>query len=214
MGQNISIRRVRPFTYVFPKIPFGGSTTGYDLPRTIPHIRTSEQRIALSLFREARASNNDYLSFLFLWQVLEVKGAQAVGFIDKIFRKHRHKLHLDPSYISRLPLAGRTLGSYLQENFRHAIAHIKRKPGKRPLEIDVLSERRNLAISTLVVEAFAEYFIREELSLGELSLARRRNGGIPVYADSSRIVTDRMIPARWPSTLPVRKKVSRSRKRA
>jgi hypothetical protein len=69
-----------------------------------------------------------YLSFLFYWQVLEIEGYQAIGFIDKVYRKHRTHLRLSESEISRLPLAGRSLGKYLSDDCRHAIAHITRRP--------------------------------------------------------------------------------------
>jgi len=48
-----------------------GHSVGYDINR-IPEIETEEQRDALVLFREASSSNNDYLAFLFFWQVIEI----------------------------------------------------------------------------------------------------------------------------------------------
>jgi hypothetical protein len=85
------LKEAEPSIHTFPRIPFGGSMIGYDLT-TIPLIENAAQRIALALFREARASNNDFLSFLFFWQVLETNGGDPVGIINKTLRKQRNRL--------------------------------------------------------------------------------------------------------------------------
>jgi hypothetical protein len=184
-----------PCAYTFPKIPFGGTTIGYDLWR-IPRITTEEQRQALALFREARASNSAYLSFLFCWQVMEVGGGQPEGYITRSWRRHRDSVRLDPGYIDRLRLGDRSLGYYLREDCRNAIAHITRRPGRRALELDRLDERERLAISTVVVGAFAEMFIRDRLALTELHLVRPRGGGLPVFMDPEELDTRHFVRIR------------------
>lgn len=67
------LSRARPRVRIFPNIPIGGQVNGYGISE-IPKIETEQQRIALTHYREARASNNEFLSFLFYWQVLEVEG--------------------------------------------------------------------------------------------------------------------------------------------
>lgn len=178
----LSLRQARPSTFSFPRIPFGGAITGYNISR-LPYIETDEQRTALALFREACASNNDYLRFLFHWQVLEVRSAtEPVGFINKAFRNSRAKLRISDSDLRKLPLEGRPLGIYLENDCRHAIAHLMRRPGEKKIEIDDPADRLRLTYSARVIEAFAEHFIRETLQLNKVVfLHHLKRGMIPVY---------------------------------
>lgn len=185
-----SLRSARPTLFLFPRIPWRGGTTGYGLSQ-IAHIQTEEQRVALALLREARASNNDFLSFLFYWQVLDVGGGNPERTVNDALRRHRRELNFDFEILDRLPLAGRPLGRYLLDDCRHAIAHIRRRPGRRRLDLDDPEERKRLAISVRVMEYFAEYYIRHKLRLSEtLSLVRPRSGGFPRFVDRSH-------PKRW-----------------
>jgi len=185
-----SLKQAEPSIFTPPRIRFSGGVGGYDLTR-IAHVETEQQRVALALFREASASNNDYLSFLFYWQILETRGNDPVGFINKTFRKCRSQLRLDARYIAQLPLAGRPLGQYLLDDCRHAIAHIRRRPGKKNLDLDQPSERLRLTLSSRVIAAFARYYIREVLGLkNTLHLVQRKRGDIPVYADR-KLLADR-----------------------
>ncbi len=182
-----SLKTCRPVVFTFHKIAFEGIAGGYDLV-TIPPIKNETQRLALALFREAHASNNDYLSFLFFWQVIEVDGTDPIGFVDRTYRKQRSQLALDPETMSKLPLANRTLGKYLSDDCRHAIAHIRRSPGKKNLDVDKSSERLRLARSVTVIKEFAEYYIRDHLDLDErLYLCSRNKREIPRYIDSATL---------------------------
>lgn len=173
-----------PNIFTFPRIPFGGNVVGYDIAR-IPKIETETQRVALTLFREAAASNSDYLSFLFYWQVLETNREHPESVIKRIHRKHRDRLHISQSDLASLPLNGRSLGSYLHDDCRHAIAHITRRPGKKKMELDRAEERTRLAISTRVMKAFAEYYIRHVLNPQEhLYLVRKSPRAFPIFADN------------------------------
>ncbi len=181
---KLSLEDARPFTRDPPRIPCGGIVLGYDLTR-IPHIKTDEQRTALALFREAHASNNDYLSFLFYWQVLEVTGQKPEGVVDKTWKKDRARIRLPKSDVDNLPLGGKTLGHYLLDDCRHAIAHIRRKSGKKTLDLDKPAERSRMTYSADVIKAFADYYIREILGLTEhLYLVRRKRGDFPIFVDS------------------------------
>jgi len=188
---NYSLRNAKPNIFTFRRIPFSGNVIGCGINR-IPHIQTKSQRIALGLFREANASNNDYLSFLFFWQVLEVDGRDAKGFIDKTFRRNRDRLRINSSDINNLPLGGRSLGQYLSDDCRHSIAHIKRKPGKKELDLDNFDERIRLTLSTRVIKSFAEYYIRQVLNLTDfLYLVRRKRGDFPIFADLQMLRNNR-----------------------
>lgn len=198
--KDYSLKDAKPNIFTFPRIAFSGNAVGYDIFR-IPHIETAAQRIALGLFREANASNNDYLSFLFFWQVLETGAGDPAGFINKAYRKHHSHFWAVSADIARLPLNGRSLGNYLLDDCRHAIAHIRRRPGKTRIDVDKPSERLRLALSSSVIKKFAEHYIRESLGLKNiLFLAYRKRGEIPVYIDyqdpGSRQYRS-VLPAKW-----------------
>jgi hypothetical protein len=163
---------------------------GYNLT-SLPKVETQDQRVALALFREARSSNSPYLSFLFHWQVLEVgRGAKPDRFVDRTLQKGGARLRLPTADVQSLPLGLRSLGQYMLDDCRHAIAHIKRKPGKKRLDLDSGDERMRLTISARVMEVFSEHYIREVLGLREqLHLVRRRGGTFPVFADEATLRT-------------------------
>ena len=201
---ELSLDEAKPFMSAPPRIPSGGIVLGYDLTR-IPHVETDEQRIALALFREAHASNNDYLSFLFYWQVLEVKGQKPEDVVDRAWRKDRTHVRLLKSDIDNLPLAGQRLGHYLLDDCRHAIAHIRRKSGKKTLDLDKPAERIRLTYSVRVIKAFAEHYIRDVLGLTEhLYLVRRRRGDFPTFVDSQTMRSGQFKQAYPSAKLPRR----------
>jgi hypothetical protein len=186
-----SLREAKPSIFTFPRIAFGGNVVNCDLHR-LPHVQTNEQRTALALYREASAANTTYLQFLFYWQVMEVgPGADAIGFVNRAWRRDRDRIHIQQSAVDALPLQGRTLGKYLSDDCRDAIAHIRRKPGKTKLDLDVREERSRLAASTWVVKAFAEHYIRSRLGLTEyVYLVRPRRGGVPRFVDTRTLRTN------------------------
>ena len=80
------------------------------------------------------------------------------------------------------------LGDYLQEDCRHAIAHVRRKPGRTPLKFDDDEESARLTISSRVTEGLAEHYIRTELGVTEsMYLVRRRGRGFPEYLDEAAL---------------------------
>ncbi len=187
---NRPLKLAKPTFRTFPRVPFRGNTVGCDLHR-LPHVQTNEQRVALALYREAGAANSSYLQFFFYRQVMEVgRGADAVNFVNSAWHKDRARLHVQESEVNGLPLAGRTLGRYLLDDCRDAIAHIRRKPNKTKLDLDVREERSRLANSTWVVKAFAEYYIRARLHLTtHVWLMRPRRGGVPRFMDEQTLMS-------------------------
>lgn len=160
-------------------------TIGGDLV-AIPHVETEQQRIALALFREAKASNNNYLSLLCFWQVLEVDGEKSRVVADRIMAQASKHPRLDRLFIDKLPLAGRTLGAYLEEDWRHAIAHIKRWAGRKVTDLDSLEERTLITFGARATEALAETFIRDELGLTKSAILVRPRRDGPSFRASCR----------------------------
>src|SRR2546421_2917236 len=186
------LQDAKPTLFTFPRTAFGGNVVNCDLHR-LPHVQTEDQRKALALYREAGAANTVYLQFFFYWQVMEIGiGADAVGFVNRSWRRDRNQLRVQQSEIDALPLGGRTIGKYLLDDCRDAIAHIKRKPGRAKLDLDVREERGRLQISTWVVRAFAQHYIQSRLGLTDhVYLVRPRAGGVPRFVDTQTLRTAR-----------------------
>ncbi len=183
LSGDIPLSKARPRTFTRPNVPFGGDVTPYELSR-IPKVETDSERIALTLFREARASNNIYLSFLFFWQILEIMGDKPEKLIERAYRRDRQRLMLHSDDLAALPLQGRSLSNYLRDDCRDAIAHINRKPGKRKLELDKVEERTRITVSTRVIRAFAEYQIVHGIGLkASLYLVRASPRSVPIFSE-------------------------------
>jgi hypothetical protein len=180
---DASLSGAMPSIRTFPRIANKGITYGSNLIQ-IPLVRTKVQRVALALFREADSANNEYLSFLFYWQTLEIDGRDPVGFVNKTLLRNSSRLGYSRDDLARLPLAGRSLGYYLLDDCRHAIAHIRRKPGRKTIDVDQLEERSRIVRSTRVLREFARFYISDVLGLSErLYLVRQTSRSFPVFAD-------------------------------
>jgi len=184
--EGYTLRQATCNTFTFQKVPFAGHVVGCSI-HTIPKVENQNQRMALILNREALSSNNDYLSFLFYWQILSITGNNPIGWVNKVFRKHRSKLYINEDELKYIDFKGKTIGDYFNDDRRHAIAHIKRIGNKTTLDFDTLEENREAAVSTRVVAEFAKYYINYELKLDKkLYLVKRCNGDqFPFYADES-----------------------------
>jgi len=193
---NFKLRNAKCRIYCFPEVPFSGYSVGYNINR-IPEIETEEQRDALVLFREALSSNNEYLAFLFFWQVIEIGKNDAIGWINKTYRKERNKFSLIRDDLERLPLKGKKLGNYLYDDCRNAITHIhKRKPGKVKIKIDTPADNTRIIISTRVVKEFARFYIKDKLQLQKkMWLVRKKGKGFPVFANEDFIKRNQCISA-------------------
>jgi len=129
--ENFVLRRAKCSSFSFHEIAFCEESINNDI-LSIPEIENNEQRDALILFREAKSTNNDYLSFLFFWQILDINRNDSIGWINKVYRKNRKKLRISKDSIKELPLNGRKLGNYFYDDFRNAISHLFKRPkGKK-----------------------------------------------------------------------------------
>lgn len=183
---NFRLRQARCFIRDYPQIPFGGYHVGYDIC-IIPQIENGAQREALTLFREANSSNNNFLSFLFFYQVMEVDGKiRASDWINSALKNSRNRIRLSESELTRLPLNGKSLGEYLYDDCRNAIAHINRQPGRTRIQIDRPEDNRRISMSLTVVREFARCYISEYLVLKKcLYLVKIMKGRYPVYIDEA-----------------------------
>ena len=179
-NKDIRLSKIRPSIRVFKDILFSGHCVN-NSPSIIPNITSENQKLALGLFREARASNNDYHAFLFFWHVIESGCENGEKVIDRLTSSGKVRWVKDD--VDKLPLGTSTLGNHLKENVRNAIAHIKRWSGRKSLELSNLEQRNEMAVSSRIARQYAEAYIEYELGVGvsNLYLMRKGNNGFPRY---------------------------------
>jgi hypothetical protein len=107
---------------------------------------------------------------------METAGTNITAWVNRAYRRHRDKLDLTDREISRLPLRSRSLGEYLNDDCRHAIAHIRRDPGKTSLKLDTAVDNERIALSSRIVQRFAAFYIRSVLGLQKRVYLVRKGG--------------------------------------
>jgi hypothetical protein len=112
-----------------------------------------------------------------------VRDEPASNFIDYVYENRRAELGYAPRDVSDLDLGGSTLGNYLHEDCRNAIAHITRNdPTRTAIDFDDLRDHARVARITRIAESLAKVYIRDKLKLvGRLYLVRPASGGFPRY---------------------------------
>lgn len=181
IGTRLS--QARPSMYKFIEILFEGNYAN-NSPSIIPAVNNKHQRLALGLFREARSSNNIYHAFLFYWHVIDTGRESGTEVVNRILGTH--KLIKIREEIARLSLCEQSIGKYLWENMRNAIAHIQRKePELKHLDLSNLEDRNEMVIATHIVRRIAETYIEHDLGVGkhQLYLMRKGRNGFPTYVD-------------------------------
>ena len=183
-SKNFTLKSAKCSSFSFHEIAFCGGIKNSDI-LSIPEIENNEQRDALILFREAKSANNDYLSFLFFWQVLEINRNDPISWINKVYKKNRNKLRISKDDINEISLKGRKLGNYFYDDFRNAIAHLfKRKKGEKRVKIDTLDDNVLINRGRMIIEEFARFYIENELKLKKkLYLIRKGGKGFPIYVN-------------------------------
>jgi hypothetical protein len=184
--ENVSLKKAESKIHNFrPQISFSEYSGGYFDICEIPNIETEEQKIALTLFREALHSNNEYLTFLFFWQVLDTGENKPHEWVDDTLStsKDDYFKYKVNEITKTLPLRGNTLGNYLRDDCRNAIGHIKRDHGVQ-LKLDTPEDKLRISISTQAVKELAKYYIESELKLNKKLYLIRKNGrGFPIYVN-------------------------------
>lgn len=186
--EGFLLKKAKCTIRTFPKVPFHGYTVGYNIS-IIPAVENEDQRNALALFRDASSSNNDYLAFLFFWQILEIGKIDPIGWINKTYSRNRNKIHLSNSELSRIPCSEKGFGKYFYDDCRNAIAHIfRRRAGRVRLKFDTPDDNMRIIMSTRVIKEFARFYIKDVLRLQEnMYLVRKRGKGFPAYLHQDHI---------------------------
>ena len=97
VSDNYTLRKARCTSFTFHQLPFSGMILDSDIS-LIPKIETEQQRIALSLFRDAYSTSEEFLAFLLYWQILEITFTtqEAQEWINNILQKYPNKFRLEP----------------------------------------------------------------------------------------------------------------------
>lgn len=184
---RLSNAKVRRVFFRFQKsLYYYGYTYGSDF-QIIPKVENEKQRNALILYREARSTNNDYLSFLFFWQVLEIgyKGG-PINWINKTWRSKQSKIKDSIKYdVEKISMGSKKIGEYLYQDCRTAIAHLYTlKKGIKSIKIDSLDDNIRFMRGRRIIQEFAQLYIKNELNLQKkLFLVRKSKNSFPVYLE-------------------------------
>jgi len=188
-GKKFNLRSAKARAFTFPEMPLYSYSLGYDISR-IAHLENDKQKLAVALFREANSSNSSYLSFLFYWQIMEIDGTHPMDWVNKTYRnRSTNHFFIEQNVVGVLNLKSQSIGHYFEDSCRHAIAHIKRKPGETTLRFNDFEDEERLEVSSNAVKRFAKFYITQQLGLKkQLYLVRQRNGkGFPFYATGEQI---------------------------
>lgn len=185
--QNVPLRKTKSTIHgIRPRISLSDYSIRYYDIGEIPEIETEEQKVALTLFREALSSNNMYLAFLFYWQILETGRNDAISWVNKAYlnKKNYNWFLVSKDEVQSLPLNNKTIGYYLYDDCRNAIAHIKRNKGKVKLVLDSANDNKRINVSLGIVKKFAKFYIADQLKLQKsLYLVRKYKNGFPSFVD-------------------------------
>ncbi len=97
---------------------------------------------------------------------MEIGGNDAIGWINKTWRKNRNEIYLPDYDLKIIALSGNNLGNYFYDDCRNAIAHLfKRHSGKRQMKVDDPADNIRIAISTRGIREFARFYIKNKLKL-------------------------------------------------
>jgi len=187
ISEDFQLSKARRVFFEFPKSPFYGYMNGCGFQR-IPKIENEKQKDALILYREARSTNNDYLSFLFFWQILEIgyKGGPT-NWINKVWRNNQVEIRNSiKEDIEEIPMGEKKIGEYLYHDFRTAIVHLNTlRNGINKIKIDSLDDAIRIMRGRRVIQEFTRFYIENELNIRKkrLYLVRKTKNSFPVYLD-------------------------------
>ena len=186
---EVALEDARCSCFGLPQFVTTGNIRGHSLSR-IAAIETDEQRRALSLVREAQSANKAILAFLLYWQVMDIRprrlqSPQNLGkWVDSMIGGGALGLHLhaaDRAVLGR-HCGKRSLGTYFEDDCRHAIAHLRRDPGRKTFVFDDHTDLVRMRVSVQAVRDLAEQYIRKVLDLTKgMTLYRQGSQGFPLY---------------------------------
>lgn len=144
-------------------------------PLFLPDVRNDVLQVALGLLNEALQATSPFFRFINFWKILGLphsgdrRGNADKRAIARVDRAASERVPEIGDLRNRLKQRGihATLGNYLYEECRNAIAHITRPPALSPSK---LLHRDRILEAERVAEHLARFYIRTELGLGRYAV--------------------------------------------
>lgn len=127
--------------------------------KCIPLISNSKQKIALSIFREAKNSCSPFYKFLCYWNIIDLALPAAIR--NKSLLLYRNEYMPDKKDQAYYGADTNKLSELLWSNYRCAIAHVTRKPKISDNPEDIFSLNKILHL----LEKFMAVLIKKELNI-------------------------------------------------
>lgn len=137
----------------------------------IPYIERNDQSEIVRIYRQANASNNIYLKFLFYWHTLVYPSSSdnaGVKWVNKICKEKMDddELRLAKEALKSIHKGSYSIGDFLKYEVRDAIGHIKRQDNtKYHLLLDNVEQLRQIYQIVSFVKQLSRYRIRTEFDL-------------------------------------------------
>lgn len=160
----------------------------------LPKIDDTYKAHALSLFREAKAANSLYYKFLCYWKILEMyskrekqlsgKAKPSIYWINKTVGEN--KWILTRAHFEEKLLGKKSVGDYLCDECRNAVAHVMLKYKLKP---DSGESLMKVNTANRVMELLVDIFMKKEIGLAYgvknnenyLFLKKKKGKMIPIF---------------------------------
>lgn len=138
----------------------------------VPYVDKPEQSEIVRIYRQATASNNVYLKFLFYWHTLVYpmsNDGAAVKWVNKILKAKigDADIKLAKEALRGIKMKdGMSVGNFLKHEVRDAIGHIKRADrSKFHILLDNVNHMREMWSIVSFAKSLSRYRIRKEFNL-------------------------------------------------
>lgn len=131
----------------------------------LPDTNDPDALLGLALYREAQNVNSHFYSFLGYFKILNIrhsKGSDHAAWINNTLPKLANQFEVQKRISSLNNLQGKSVGEYLWESGRCAIAHAHAQPLVDPENSEDL---KRIHGDLSIIKALAEYFIEYELGI-------------------------------------------------
>jgi len=153
--------------------------------RGLPAPETPEHETALGLYREAMGYGSEFYRFLCLWNILSIPGRSApdvIRWINDTFQRAPGNLTSLQEAREKHRQHG-SLGSYLNEECRDAVAHVTRNlPTKTPLDPNSWDDLHRISEAGGFLMDLVKVYVTEDLRLtNRMSPVQIPGEPYPVY---------------------------------
>ncbi len=150
----------------------GGISGGFD-PEHLPQRLSSQQRLALALYREAQSTEEEFYAFLSYFKIINMLHADGQSQMDWIRANvHRASDQGVRTRVMELQSAGTDVGEYLYVSCRCAVAHAATDPIADP---DAPGDVERIRKDLFLIRSLAEVMIEHEFGVPSLGTIYRQH---------------------------------------